>query len=80
MALPENSGIPRNFGIYHHFSTTFHHSWVGFLIIFHPGRTRTAPRKMMAFAGISDCFTCSCGHTRSARKGTRKDCNKDNDT
>ena len=21
-------------------------------------------RKMMAFAGISDCFTCSCGHTR----------------
>ncbi|CAL1150910.1 unnamed protein product [Cladocopium goreaui] len=37
-------------------------------------------KKMMAFAGISDCFTCSCGHTRSARKGTRKDCNKDNDT
>ncbi|CAL1167180.1 unnamed protein product [Cladocopium goreaui] len=22
-------------------------------------------KKMMAFAGISDCFTCSCGHTRS---------------
>lgn len=22
-------------------------------------------KKMMAFAGISDCFTCSCGHTRT---------------
>lgn len=26
-------------------------------------------RKMMAFAGISDCFTCSCGHTRSVWVG-----------
>merc|ERR1711966_77578 len=22
-------------------------------------------KKMMAFAGIADCFTCSCGHTRT---------------
>merc|ERR1711979_127247 len=22
-------------------------------------------KKMMAFSGISDCFTCSCGHTRT---------------
>merc|ERR1712228_1072777 len=22
-------------------------------------------KKMMAFAGITDCFTCSCGHTRT---------------
>merc|ERR1719240_748229 len=24
-----------------------------------------ATKKMLAFAGVADCFTCSCGHTKT---------------